>query len=130
MLCCDQLNCIVQGTQTPVQSPQNIISDLIARKRGQLLRRARGRDGVVEAPSFSVSGPAPAPALATLHVEPSTVSEEELRQEVSRSLQQLRNQEEEEKEKRDGDKVAEFRKISMRKCLRERQPSSSDSSED
>merc|ERR1719397_37143 len=49
-----------QGTQTPVQSPQNIISDLIARKRGQLLRRARGREGMVEAPSISVSGPAPA----------------------------------------------------------------------
>ena len=60
------------------------------------------------------------------------MSEEELRQEVSRSLQQLRNQEKEEEEKKDDDKVAEFRKISMRKCVRERQPSSSDgdSSED
>ena len=31
-------------TQTPRQSSQNIIADLIAKKRGQLLRKSRRRD--------------------------------------------------------------------------------------
>ena len=59
---------VVQATQTqtPILSLQNITYDHIARKRGQLLRRARGRDRVVEAPSNSV----PAPTLTTAPAMP------------------------------------------------------------